>query len=154
VLQSEGTELGALQIEDAYEPVLKQERNNQFGTYVVAVGELNVTLVQTNVVDTSGNAGSRSVTGDSFEERNGELNGNGFLVMLGERALQVRTVFIPDHDHEEMIVNEFFNPVGNSLQQLVSGQDGSQFTSDVKRTARVWSCSKLGTADRFGCADA
>jgi len=54
----------------------------------------------------------------------------------------------------KMIVNEFFNPVGNSLQQLVSGQDGSQFTSDVKRTARVWSCSKLGTADRFGCADA
>jgi hypothetical protein len=47
-------------------------------------------LVQANVVDTNGNAGSCSVSGDSFEHRNGELNSNGFLVMFGKCTFQVR----------------------------------------------------------------
>lgn len=73
------------------------------------------------------------VASDSFEKRNREIDVDGFFVMSGKGDFQLGGIFVPEHDVKEMIVDNFFNAIGDALEQLVAGEDGGQFAADVKQ---------------------
>jgi hypothetical protein len=125
VLVGEGVHLGAFQIEDADETILQEERDDQFGAHVVAVRELDVTLVLADVGDTDRAAVTCAETGDALVEGDGELDGDGFVVVFGEGAFEMGVGFVPEHEIEEVVVDDGFDAVGDAEEEFVAVEDGS-----------------------------
>ena len=70
---------------------------------------------------------------NSFEKRNREADVDGFFVMPGEGDFQLGGIFVPEHDVEEVVVDDFLDAIGDALEKFVAGEDGGQFAADVKQ---------------------
>jgi hypothetical protein len=147
VFGGEGVQIGALQVEYADETILKQERNDQFRTDSVAVGEFHIPLVQADVAHADGAPVARGMAGNAFKKRKGQINVDSFFVMLGKNTFQLRRSLIPDHHIKKMIVDDFLDAIGDVLQKFIAREDRGQLTADVEQQGKALVVLDGRTAD-------
>ncbi len=122
----------AFQIEDADQAILHQERNDQFG----ANGDAGIDLaaqkarIRKSVSDAHGAACTGGGAGKALVQGNAHTRGNGIAIAHDESAFEMLRFFIPQHDGENVIVDEFFDALSDLAKQLFAVEDGSDFAAD------------------------
>src|SRR5580704_804711 len=78
VFGAECFELGALQVQHAYQAALQQQRDYQLGADALAIGKFHVARIAANIVHANGFAFTGGETGYAFVQGNADARANGF----------------------------------------------------------------------------
>jgi hypothetical protein len=130
VLGGEGVGVGAFQVEHADQAILEDQRHDQLGAGVKADVALNIARVLEGVVDSEDPALAGGGAGESLMQRKTQARGNGVAITQGEGTFQVLGLFVPEHDTENVVVNELFDALGDAAEQLFAVEDRGDFPAD------------------------
>ena len=131
MLRGESMRLCTLQIENPNQPVLHQERHNQLRTDFHTGLTSNVAGIFAHVMDAQGASLACGRSGKALMESEPHARGNGIIAAHAEDALQQLRLFIPEHDAEDVIVNDFLDALGNPLEELLPVKDRGQFAAHL-----------------------
>jgi hypothetical protein len=124
MLRREGMRNAALQIENADKPVLQEQRNNEFGTRLYAAFATNVARVFGDIIDAEDAALAGSSSGEALMKREPHASRNGILVAHGKNAFKELRLFVPEHDAEDVVIDDFLDALGDAAQELFAVQNG------------------------------
>ncbi len=130
MFQGERVKLRALEIENANQAVLHEQRHDQLGTSFQASAAANVTRVARDVIDAQDTPLARSRSGESLVQRDAQARGNRITAAHGENALQMLGLLVPQHDAEDVILDDFLDAFGDAAKELLAVKDGSDFAAD------------------------
>src|SRR6266850_4279327 len=131
VLCSEGVRDGAFQIENADEPVLQEKRNNEFGASFHAAFAANVAGIIGDVIDAEDAALAGSSPGEALMKRELRASRDGILVAHGKSTLEELSLFIPEHDAEDVIIDDFLDALGHAAQEFFAVQNGGELAAHL-----------------------
>src|SRR5713226_893117 len=132
VLGGERMRLRTFQIQDADQAILHQKRNDEFR----ANGDASLDFageearIGERVGDAHGAAFGSGGAGESLMEGNAHARGNGVAIAHDEGALEMLRLFIPQHDAENVIVDEFLDALRDAAQKLFAVENGSDLAAD------------------------
>ena len=123
--------LGRFEIEQPDEAVLQQKRNDEFRANAAAGLAVNVARLKVHVRYANGSTRGGRRSGDAFAERDAEARGDRVLVMEGEYAFEKLCSLVPEHDGEDVIVDELFDVLGDAAKEGVAVENGGEFAADI-----------------------
>ncbi len=149
--------IGTLQIEDADEPILQEQRHHEFGAHDHTGFALDVARIVERVGNADGASLACRSSGDALMKRQSEPRRDGIAVAHAENALEELGVFVPQHHAEDVVVDQLFNPMGHAPQQLLAIENRSNFAADFVEQAKCAGLFGIGgeqtCRDGVGVAD-
>src|SRR5260370_2422153 len=140
VLGGERVGLRAFQVQNADQPVLHQKRNDEFraNRYTGFDFAAEKARILERVGDADGAALARGGAGESLVEGNAHARGDGVAIAHDEGAFEVLRFLIPQHDAENVIVNEFLDALRDATEELFAVEDRRDFAADfVEQRKRI-----------------
>jgi len=149
--------LRALEIEDAHEAVLEEERDGQLGAHLDTVFAADEARILADVAHTHGPPLSSGGAGESLVQSKAAAQRDGILISQGEHGFEELRRFVPECDGEGMIVHQGLDPLGDAAEKLFEVEDGSQLTADIMeqaQSARMFGeCGKKRRGDEIRVPD-
>ncbi len=152
VLGGERMRFRAFQIQNTDQAILHQKRNDQLRADDDAgfdfAGE--EARICERVGDTNGAAFGGGGAGESLMEGNAHAHGDGVAIAHDEGALELLRFFIPQHDAENVIVDEFLDALRDAAEQLFAVEDGSDFAADFIEQGKRIGLFRIGSKQAGG----
>ncbi len=131
MLLGEGVVLGALQVDDADQPVLEHQRHRQLRPHLDPVAAGRVVRIQVDVRYANGLAQRRRGPGHAVSQREPALGDETLVVLERKGVRQKLRVLVPQHHREHLVVDQPLHQTGDRAQQLLAVQDRRQLTADL-----------------------
>ncbi len=132
VLRGEGVVAGALQVQDAHQPVLDEHRHRQLRAHGLVKHALDVARVELHVGHPQGLAQRRGGAADPFAQGEGGDRAHARSVAVdGELGLEQLALVVPQHDGEDVVVDEPLDPLRHPLEQLAAVQDRGELAAQL-----------------------
>src|SRR5205807_8811410 len=109
MFHGEGMRAGALEVENADQAVLHEQRHNDFRARVNTGFAADVAGIFTDVVDAQDAALSGSRTRKAFVKRDARACGQGVARAHREDGFKKLRLLVPKHDAEHIVVDDFFS---------------------------------------------
>src|SRR5437870_2396048 len=126
MFHGEGMRAGALEVENADQAVLHEQRHNDFRARVNTGFAADVAGIFTDVVDAQDAALSGSRTRKAFVKRDARVCGQGVARAHREDGFKKLRLLVPKHDAEHIVVDDFFDALGDAPQKLFAVENGGQ----------------------------
>jgi len=136
VFQRECVTLRALEIENANEAVLHEQRDDQLGTSFHAGIAAYVTRIVGDIIDPQDTPLARGGSGESFVQRDAHARGNRVTAAHGEDAFQMLGLLVPEHDAEDVILDDFLDALGDATKEFFAVEDRGHFAADLVKQGK------------------
>src|ERR1700676_697564 len=127
VFGRKGLRFGAFKVQDPDEAILEKQRDDEFGADFDIIAVIDVAGIQAHVDNPNGAALGGGGAGDALVERHLDARGNGVFITHGENGFQELSAFIPEHDAEDVIVDDSLDAFGDAAQEFFTVEDGGEF---------------------------
>src|SRR5882672_2700234 len=131
MLRREGVRNGALEIQNADEPVLQEKRNNEFGARFYAALAANVAGIVGDVIDAEDAALAGSSSGQALMKRELHASLDGILVAHGKSTFEELRLFVPEHHAEDMVVDDFLDALGDAAQEFFAVENRGELAAHL-----------------------
>src|SRR5437667_11283178 len=131
MFHGEGMRAGALEVENADQAVLHEQRHNDFRARVNTGFAADVAGIFTDVVDAQDAALSGSRTRKAFVKRDARACGQGVARAHREDGFKKLRLLVPKHDAEHIVVDDFFDALGDAPQKLFAVENGGQRAAHI-----------------------
>src|SRR5712672_2562978 len=131
MFQRKGMWLLAFQIEQADEAVLHEKRYDDFGTSFHAGITADVARIVCDVADAQDAPFSGGGSGETFMQRDPQACRNGIAATHRENTFQMLRLFVPEHDAENVILDDFLDALSDAAEELFAVENGSHLSADL-----------------------
>src|SRR5713226_6851450 len=122
--------LRALEIENSDEAVAQKKRHDEFGTRLHAGLTVDVARILRNVIDPEAAALTRGRSGEPLVQGDAQARGNGIAAAHGEYAFQMLGLLVPEHDAENVILDDFLDALRDAAEELFAVKDRCDLAAD------------------------
>ena len=157
VFGGEGVKARAFKVQDADEALVEQQRDDQFRADIFAVGKFDVARIEADVIHANRAALSGGVTSDALTKRQLNTHRDGLFVLDAEDTFKMGRLLVPEHDIEEMIVNQFAHAISDAAEKFFASEDRSELAADQMEEGEGFVALEvgegrfLGTSGRSAC---
>ena len=144
MFQREGMRPRALEVENADQAVLHEQRHNDFRARINTGFATDIARIFIDVVDPQDAALSGRHARKASVKRDARACRDGVVRAHREGAFKKLGLLVPQHDAEHVVVDDFFDALGDPPQKLLAVQNGGQLAAHFMKQRQRLSLLGVG----------